>query len=44
MIIDKFVKIKIGGRNIKHFKNINPEYKISMVVIMYFKMKLLKVK
>jgi hypothetical protein len=28
MIIDKFVKIKIGGRNIKHFKNINPEYKI----------------
>jgi hypothetical protein len=28
MIIDKLVKLKIGGRNIKHFRSINPEYKI----------------
>jgi len=28
MIIDKLIKLKIGGRNIKYFRNINPEYKM----------------
>jgi hypothetical protein len=28
MIIDKLVKLRIGGRNIKYFRNINPEFKI----------------
>jgi hypothetical protein len=28
MIIDKIVRIKIGGRNIKHFRAINPKYKL----------------
>lgn len=28
MIIDKLVKLKIGGRNIKHFRSINSEYNL----------------
>ena len=28
MIITKIVKLKIGGRNIKHFRKINPYYKL----------------
>ena len=28
MILDKFVKVKIGGRNIKHFKSIYENVKI----------------